>query len=278
MAKDNETEATDSVPVNDGPLMIEGPKAAAEADTPIIDLEAIKSHNDESAAAEHIEPEHTSRWRSYAPLAAAIVCAATVGVVAGAVTATSLMRGQSSAPVTADVTGAIQNSVAQLNNELAALKTGIANAQRNSTSQFGKITDRLERSEKAQAEPTAKLAKIQETLERLDRRPPQATANAPASDITGSISPPKTVAAKEEPKLQLAEGWMLRDFYDGRAIVESRNGTLFRIAPGSNVPGLGKVESIKRENGKIVVLTAKGIISASIEQQPSRRPGYYDRW
>ena len=38
----------------------------------------------------------------------------------------------------------------------------------------------------------------------------------------------------------------------GRAIVESRNGTLFRIGPGSNVPGLGKVESIKRENGKIV--------------------------
>ena len=62
---------------------------------------------------------------------------------------------------------------------------------------------------------------------------------------------------KEESKPQIAEGWRLRDFYDGRAIVESRNGTLFRVGPGSNVPGLGRVETIKRENGKVVVVTAK---------------------
>ena len=83
-------------------------------------------------------------------------------------------------------------------------------------------------------------------------------------------SPPK-----EESKPQVAEGWRLRDFYDGRAIVESRNGTLFRVGPGSNVPGLGKVETIKRENGKVVVVTANGIIAASLEE---RRPGYYYRW
>jgi hypothetical protein len=275
MAKDNETEATDSAPANDGPLMLEGPKAAA--DTPIIDLEAVHAHNaDESAASEDIAPEHNSRWRSYAPLAAAILCAAAIGAVAGAATTSGLMRDRSSTSATADVTHALQNSVAQLNSELAALKTGITNVQRNSTTQFGKLTERLDRSDKALAEPVAKLAKIQESLDRLDRKPQQTTAAAaPASDITGSIAPPKTVAAKEESKPQIAEGWMLRDFYDGRAIVESRNGTLFRIGPGSNVPGLGKVESIKRENGKIVVLTAKGTISASIEQ---RRPGYYDRW
>ena len=45
--------------------------------------------------------------------------------------------------------------------------------------------------------------------------------------------------------------------------------------PGSNVPGLGKVETIKRENGKVVVVTASGIIAASLEP---RRPNYYYRW
>lgn len=281
MANDSDTPAAESAPAKDGPLMIEGPKAAA--DTPIIDLEAIYgAADDKPAAAAEMSGAKGSRWRlpSYAPLAAAVTCAIAIGAVAGAATTSTLMRETSPAPATAEVTSAIQTSVAQLNSELAALKSGIASAQRNSATQFGKLTERLDRSEKAQAEPAAKLAKlqdkIQETLDRLDRRPQQTAAvSAAAADITGSIAPPKTVPAKEESRPQIAEGWMLRDFYDGRAILESRSGTLFRVSPGSNVPGLGRIQSIKRENGKVVVVTANGVIAASLEQ---RRPNYYYRW
>ena len=53
----------------------------------------------------------------------------------------------------------------------------------------------------------------------------------------------------------MAEGWRLLDFYAGRAVVENRNGTLFEVGPGSNLPGLGRVEAVKREDGKIVVVT-----------------------
>ncbi len=110
--------------------------------------------------------------------------------------------------------------MAQIGSELATLKAGIANAQRNSSAQFGKLTERLDRTEKAQAEPTAKLVKIQDSIDRLERRQQQAAATpAPAPEVTGSVTP------KEESKPQIAEGWRLRDFYDGRAIVESRNGT-----------------------------------------------------
>ena len=66
--------------------------------------------------------------------------------------------------------------MAQIGSELATLKAGIANAQRNSSTQFGKLTERLDRTEKAQAEPTAKLAKIQESIDRLERRQQQAAA------------------------------------------------------------------------------------------------------
>jgi hypothetical protein len=281
MAKDNEIQAADTAPANDGPLMIEGPKTAAAADTPIIDLEAVHTAAaDESAAAEETAPEQASRWRlpAYAPLAAAIAFAVAIGAIAGAAATSGLLRDPSPSPAAADATHALQTSVAQLGNELATLKAGIANAQRSSSAQFGKLTERLDRSDKAQAEPAAKLAKIQEkiqeSLDRLDRRPQQAAA-APASEITGSIAPPKVAPPKEESRPQVAEGWRLRDFYDGRAIVESRNGTLFRVGPGSNVPGLGKVETIKRENGKVVVVTANGIIAASLEE---RRPNYYYRW
>ena len=281
MAKDSEIPAADTAPATDGPLMIEGPKTAAAADTPIIDLEAVHTAAaDESAAAPETTPEQASRWRlpATAPLAAAIAFAVAIGAIAGAAATSGLLRDPSPSPAAADATHALQTSVAQLGNELAALKAGIANAQRSSSAQFGKLTERLDRSDKALAEPAAKLAKIQEkiqeSLDRLDRRPQQAAA-APTSEITGSIAPPKLAPQKEESRPQVAEGWRLRDFYDGRAILESRNGMLFRVGPGSNVPGLGKVETIKRENGRVVVVTANGIIAASLE---GRRPNYYDRW
>jgi len=132
---------------------------------------------------------------------------------------------------------------------------------------MGKLTERLDRTEKAQAEPVAKLAKMTETIDRLEKRQQQAATVAPAgSDITGSIQPPK-----EESRPPVAEGWRLVDFYQGRAVVESRNGMLFEVGPGSNLPGLGKVETIKRDNGRLVVVAKNGIITALSE---ARRPPY----
>ena len=272
--KDGDIQAADAAPVNDGPLLIEGPKAAAAADSPIIDLEAVRKDTaGDSTATE--APQQSARWRllARAPLAAAITFAVALGAIAGAAATTGLLRDSASSAEAADAARALQTSVAQIGSELATLKAGIANAQRNTSAQFGKLTERLDRTEKAQAEPTAKLAKIQEkiqdSIDRLERRQQQAAATpAPAPEITGSVTP------KEETKPQVAEGWRLRDFYDGRAIVENRNGLLLRVGPGSNVPGLGRVESIKRENGKVVVVTAGGIIAASHEP---RRPAYYYR-
>jgi hypothetical protein len=258
---------------SDSPLLIEGPKAAGEPSAPIIDLEPLPA----SAAGENAKPaastapEQGSRWRipAYAPLAAAIAFAVAIGAIAGAAATSSLMHDPSPAPAVADATRALQDSVAQLGSELAALKAGVTNSQRSASTQFGKLTERLDRTEKAQAEPVGKLAKIQESIDRLERRQ-QMAAVGPNPDITGSVAPPK-----EESKPQVAEGWRLRDFYDGRAIVESRNGTLFKVMPGSNVPGLGRIETIKRENGKVVVVTASGIIAATLEP---RRPPYFARW
>ena len=272
--KDSEPEAAKS----GAPLLLGGPKASTEPgdSAAIIELEAVH----ESASAEPAEPSETiapeqgSHWRlpAYAPLAAAIVFAAALGAVAGAVTTSSLLRDPSPPAdmIAANANRALQDSVAQLGSELATLKAGIANAQRSTSTQFGKLAERLDRTEKAQAEPVGKLAKIQESIDRLEQRQQHAAAPvaAAAPEVTGAVAP------KEEPRPQVAEGWRLRDFYDGRAIVEGRNGMLFRVGPGSNVPGLGRVETIKHENGKVVVVTASGIIAASLEP---RRPNYY-RW
>ena len=263
---DGATEAPAPAPSKDGPLLIEGPKAAAES--PIIDLEPIQSAAaGDTGSFQAAAPEQASRWRlaAYAPLAAAIAFAVALGAIAGAAATSGLLYESAQSPAAADATRALQASVAQLSSELATIKAGVANTQRST----GKLAERLDRAEKAQAEPAARLAKLQDSIDRLERRP-QLAAAAPAPDITGSVNPPK-----EESRQHVAEGWRLRDYYDGRAVVENRNGTLFKIGPGSNVPGLGKVETIKRENGRVVVVTANGIIAASLEQ---RRPYYMPRW
>jgi len=270
MRKDSEPEAAKS----GAPLLLGGPKPSIESSdsAAIIELEAVQ----ENASAEPAEPSETiapeqgshRRLPAYAPLAAAL------GAVAGAATTASLLRDPSPPAdvMAANANRALQDSVAQLGSELATLKAGIASAQRNTSTQFGKLAERLDRAEKAQAEPVGKLAKLQESIDRLEQRQQHAAApvaaSVPAPEVTGSVAP------KEEPRPQVAEGWRLRDFYDGRAIVEGRNGMLFRVGPGSNVPGLGRVEAIKHENGKVVVVTASGIIAASLEP---RRPSYY-RW
>ena len=39
-------------------------------------------------------------------------------------------------------------------------------------------------------------------------------------------------------------------------------GNVYRVVPGTPLPGLGAVEQIKRQNGRWVVMTPKGIIAS----------------
>jgi hypothetical protein len=261
-------------------LLISGPKA--DGDGTIIDLEPLRANASDHASTDEEKPAaddaadtssglHLPR---YAPLAAAVTFAIVLGALAGAATTAGLMR-DSTPPqnVTAEATRDLQKTVAHLSTELATLKSGINTAQRSATTQFGKLAERLDRTEKAQAEPTAKIAKIQETVDRLDKRQ-VAAATPPASDVTGSIATKQSSPTVADAHPPIAEGWRLRDFYNGRAIIESRTGMLYEVGPGANVPGLGRVESVKRENGKVVVLTKGGIITAALETTRRSYPLY----
>ena len=117
----------------------------------------------------------------------------------------------------ADATRALQDSVAQLSSELATLKAGIASAQRSTGAQFGKLTERLDRTEKAQAEPAAKLAKIQESIDRLEQRAAagRRVRRRAAPDITGSVASPKE-AVEAAGRRRLAAARLLRRPRRGR--------------------------------------------------------------
>jgi hypothetical protein len=199
-----------------------------------------------------------AQYRRFALLAASVAIAAAFGGLVGSLSTYGLASPKADA---AEPARNLQAALTQVTKDVAALKTSIDAANRAATSQIAKITDRFDRSERAQAEPAAKITALTETVARLEKR---IAANAEASrDITGSLpdraAAAATVAAKDQSKPVIVTGWVLRDIYHGRALVESRTG-LYEVAPGGNLPGIGKVETITQQNGRWVVVTPKGLI------------------
>ena len=57
------------------------------------------------------------------------------------------------------------------------------------------------------------------------------------------------------------EGWVLRDVANGSALIEGRRG-MYEVFAGDPVPGLGRVDAIRKQDGRWVVVTSKGLIVA----------------
>jgi len=203
-------------------------------------------------------PAAKDKPRSKFPLlAATLALAAAIGGAAGAVgvpTAINMIVGTAPAPAgeTADIQ-ALKTIAAQLGSDIAALRAATEQSTKTASSQFSKISERLDRAERAQAEPNTKIAKIGEAVERLERRADKPT---PAhGDVTGSVTPPET-----KPKPVILEDYVVRKVFDGVALVEGRRG-IIEVEPGAVLPGAGRVEEIRRQDGRWVVVTSKGLIA-----------------
>ncbi len=193
----------------------------------------------------------------FALLAASIVLAAALGSFVGSLSASGFARFWPAAEArssAADIAAlpAIKAELA----ELAALKAGLEGATRNANGQFAKIADRLDHFERAQIDPATKIAHIADTVDRLDKR---GTATA---ETMGTITPIKPPAADANLADRILQDWIVEDVRRGRALVLSRYGGVFDVASGSILPGLGRVETIKREDDQWVVVTARGIITS----------------
>jgi hypothetical protein len=201
--------------------------------------------------------------RRFALLAATVALAAGLGAVIGAGAVSGVSYLVSSPPPEARGSmgsaerKALSESVAQLRVNVAALKASVEASARLANGQFSKMAERFDKIERAQAEPQARLAKMSEAIERLERR-----AAAPAGEVTGSVTQQAAAEAKQPPKPAVLDGWVLRDYYRGRALVEGRSG-LYEVVPGAELPGVGRIETIRREDGKWIVVTPKGIITSA---------------
>ena len=206
--------------------------------------------------------------RRVSALTAVVALAAVAGALGGALATAGFGHLTASETQTAS-NRALEEQVAQLDADLAAVKASIEHTSKVGMTQFTKTSERLDKVEKAELEPAAKLAKLSEAVDKLRVAPaaPAVVAAAPvaaaAKEVTGSISPP---AAAPAPKVELArlptvEGWVLRDVSNGGALIEGRQG-IDEVYAGDPVPGLGRVDAIRRQDGHWVVVTSKGLILA----------------
>ena len=164
-----------------------------------------------------IRPRH----KRYGVLAASVTFAAALGAVIGA-----LASGGSSTPAKPDVAAieqnkAMQQSIAKLNKEIAALKTNLDQASKAAHTQIAKISDRLEHQ---------------------------------AAEITGSIAAPQTIAARHgrtvplprpaqrlsiessSAHMPVVAGWTIHDFRNGYVFVQNR-GEVYQAQLGAPLPG-----------------------------------------
>jgi hypothetical protein len=240
-----------------------------------------------------------ARLSRSAMLAASIAAAACVGSAlgaAGTIGATKLMSHSAAAkPPTpyiakvvesTDEVKALRDTVAQMrgtlkqvSDGLGALRTSVeastkapAAAQDKKLAEtVARLNEGIDKMERAQAEPVARLAKVIETLDRVERRT--------AADTTGSVvpqtrpaqqqphpqqlgTPPQQLQVPPEPRAMgpaVLEGWRLRRVTDGIALLEGPD-RVIEVEPGEVIRGIGRVNDIRRMDGRWVVVTARGII------------------
>jgi|SRR5450759_4030244 hypothetical protein len=186
-----------------------------------------------------------ARHKHYALLAASVTFAAALGAVVGA-----LASGGYSTPARPDVAAieqnkAMQQSIDRLGKEVTTLKASLEQANKSAHIQIAKISERLEH---ATAEVTGSISAPQTT--------------APVLTPLPSPRPTPRIAAVEPPppaRPSVVAGWTIRDTRNGYVYVEN-HGELYQVVLGAPLPGLGPVQSVKRQDGRWVVLTPKGII------------------
>jgi|SRR6185369_713031 len=208
------------------------------------------------------------RQKRTALLAASVALAAGFGAIIGAAASGSFASTPKQAVVQVvqpahvaqtDESKALQQTVAKLSREIAALKANVDTAAKSANAQIAKISDKLARDS---AEITGSISA------------PQTVAVPPAP--VPLPKPAQRVAAVEAPPAPppVLDGWRIVDVYDGYVYVQG-HGRMFEVAIGTQLPGLGRVEQVKRQDGRWTVVTPKGVI-ASMSDRTVRERRYID--
>jgi hypothetical protein len=159
-----------------------------------------------------------------------------------------------------DTVAQLRATTKSLSDNLSALKNTAATSNTAQNTQISKVSDALDRVEKAQAD----LRKTAAATAAPVHMASTTQATAATSDVTGSVKQqqPVPMVLGEPPqnlKPPVVPGWVLRRVYDGAALIEGRDG-IIEVETGTITPGLGRIEGIKRQDGRWVVVTSRGLV------------------
>jgi hypothetical protein len=213
--------------------MVVAPKLGAGEDDAV--EEEVGGANATAAAASR---RHSSRFLA---LAASVAFAAAFGSFIGSVSGSGLVRfldpvaPASSMQTTTDAARETKLELA----ELSAIKTSLDSTSRSTSTQLVKLSDRLDK---------------------LDQR--SASIETTGSIATASAAPAAAPPAAPKISDRILQDWIVQDVQNGRALLQSRYGAMFDVGEGSTLPGVGRVDSIKRQDGQWLVLTERGTITS----------------
>jgi hypothetical protein len=182
--------------------------------------------------------------------------------------------------------GAIRSQLAKLDSpelrarqsaELDALKRSLADLSRRieqgRTAQTAAVTEIGARLDRARSDETKQREEISERIARIERQISDGRPTATQASVLPNSTTLPRVAVTPPPlagegstarKPQGLAGYVLREVYNGAALLEGRNGYL-EVYPGAFVPGAGRVQQITRRAGQWVVVTSNGVIGSQIE-------------
>jgi len=166
----------------------------------------------------------------------------------------------------------LRRQVSGVSENLDGLRTAVDLSSKATNDRFGRVAENLDRVERVSSSSTAKLDKLAQAQAQASAPAPgpqpaaPATpmmASAAATEITGSVSPSERASATRK----AIKGWSVRQAYEGIAILQGPNGVVEAVL-GQQVPGLGRIEEIRSENGRLVVLSSSGAVYSARKATP----------
>ncbi|UPJ57380.1 hypothetical protein [Bradyrhizobium sp. 192] len=167
----------------------------------------------------------------------------------------------------------LRKQVSGVSENLDGLRTAVDQSSKATNDRFGRFAENLDRIERVSSSSTVKLDKLAQAqvqtpapaMVQSQPAPQQGAmaASVAAPEFTGSVSPSERAPAPRK----VIKGWSVRQAYEGIAILQSPNGVIEAVL-GQQVPGLGRIEEIRSENGRPVVEASGGVIYSSRKATP----------
>ncbi|MEK9278426.1 MULTISPECIES: hypothetical protein [unclassified Bradyrhizobium] len=165
----------------------------------------------------------------------------------------------------------LRKQVSGVSENLDGLRTAVDLSSKATNDRFGRFAENLDRIERVSSSSTAKLDKLAQAQAQApamaqsqpSAQPTPMMASLAAPEVTGSVSPSERTSVVRKP----VKGWSVRQAYEGIAILQGPNGVVEAVL-GQQVPGLGRIEEIRNENGRLVVEASGGVVYSSRKGTP----------